>query len=73
MRWREFSLRGVAQEKLHFCFDLIKAKYWAIVRRSAGSVDTVIISRGAFVLKAALMRETNSGVEGASFFFFLVL
>lgn len=27
----EFTL-----EKLHFCFDLIKAKYWAIVRHLAG-------------------------------------
>lgn len=31
--------------------------------------DTVIIARGAFVLKAAFMRETNSNSSRAAHFF----
>lgn len=33
-------------------------------------LDTVIIARGAFVLKAAFMRETNSNSSRAAHFFF---
>lgn len=53
-------------------FDLIKAKYWAIVRLTwQGLPDTVIIARGAFVLKAAFKRETNSNSSRAAHFFLL--
>lgn len=34
-------------------------------------LDTVIIARGAFVLKAAFMRETNSNSSRAAYFFFV--
>lgn len=34
--WQASSCVEFTLEKLHFCFDLIKAKYWAIVRHLAG-------------------------------------
>lgn len=61
-------------EKLHFCFDLIKAKYWAIVRHLAGYAWHCNYLLRCFCLKGCIHAWNQFQrwlVKGSTFFFFL--
>ena len=60
------------QEKLHFCFDLIKAKYWAIVRHLAGYAWHCNYLLRCFCLKGCIHAWNQFQrwlVKGCTFFF----
>lgn len=62
------------QEKLHFCFDLIKAKYWAIVRHLAGYAWHCNYLLRCFCLKGCIHawnQFLHWLVKGCAFFLFL--
>lgn len=60
------------QEKLHFCFDLIKAKYWAIIRHLAGYAWHCNYLLRCFCLKGCIHawnQFLHWLVKGCTFFF----